>query len=387
MRIFVIWLQAQKKHNVPGYDFWESYWKNGLTEAGHEWLEAPDVDWVEGLTYQDENLQKWRDDAWSKTLDVIRAEHAKQPIDICLSYLFPSQIITGAVREIQDLGIPCVNFFCDNFREYRNVPPEFYCFNLHWGPELEAFVRYKSVGLKYIFAPYPIWIPQDQRTCIHAENYGVSFIGSRDIHRTNLLAEAIRLGASPEIRGSGWEIQDKNITESVQVNGTQKINPLQKAINQLDLISKEGIESLMWKLTYAIQPKISDQKFSPYTRNRPDAKGYVTITQQSKVVLGINRYPSIRSPFWKPPTFIRLRDLEAPAMGACYLTEYSSGLEQWFELGKDIETYRTAEEMVEKIKELDKNPQKRQRMRYAAQQRVFSELMLDKTLSLINAAL
>jgi len=386
MRIFVIWLQSQKKHNIPGYEFWESYWKNAITEAGYEWLEAPDVDWAEGLSHQGENLHNWREVAWNKTLATIRNEHKKKPIDICLSYLFPSQVISDAVKEIRELGIPCVNFFCDNFREYRDVPPEFYCFDLNWGPEPEAIARYKAVGLKYIFAPYPIWIPQEHRTCNHIENYGATFIGSRDIHRTALLAEAIHLGASIEIRGSGWDTKDNNLI-ATSVDKTVKSTLSQKVINQIDLISKEGLSGLLWKLTYMMQPKISDRTFYPYIKSRPDAQGYVEITQQSKVVLGINRYPSIRAPFGKPPTFIRLRDLEAPAMGACYLTEYSLGLEQWFDLGTDIETYRSTEEMVEKLKELELNPQKRKKMRCSSQRVVFEKLTFSNTISQIIAEL
>ena len=50
MRIFLSCQQAQRRHPVPAYDFWEYYLKNGLSEAGHSWCEAEGVDWAEGLT-------------------------------------------------------------------------------------------------------------------------------------------------------------------------------------------------------------------------------------------------------------------------------------------------------------------------------------------------
>ena len=39
-------------------------------------------------------------------------------------------------------------------------------------------------------------------------------------------------------------------------------------------------------------------------------------------------------------------------LGACYLTEWTEGLEHMYELGKEIETYRTAEELTSKLSEL-----------------------------------
>jgi spore maturation protein CgeB len=103
--------------------------------------------------------------------------------------------------------------------------------------------------------------------------------------------------------------------------------------------------------------------------------------------LGVNRYDSYAYPFSKPDTYSRLRDIEAPMMGACYLTEWAEGLDQLYDLGEEIETYRTAEEMVEKIRELTANPEKRKRMRCYGQKRALSEHTVAKSLDKISAAL
>ena len=80
-------------------------------------------------------------------------------------------------------------------------------------------------------------------------------------------------------------------------------------------------------------------------KKKPNDLEYVEITQQSMITLGVNRYPSFRYPLNKPDTYSRLRDLEAPMLGACYLTEWTEGLDDLYELGTEIETYKTAEEM------------------------------------------
>ena len=62
MRIFLSCQQALQKHNVPAYSFWETYFKNGIEEAKHKWVEANEVDWAEGLVYfNEDDLKKWRD--------------------------------------------------------------------------------------------------------------------------------------------------------------------------------------------------------------------------------------------------------------------------------------------------------------------------------------
>lgn len=381
MRIFLSCQQSKCQHPVPAYQFWETYFKNGIAEANHEWVEAEEVDWAEGLVYSEgESLNSWRSNAWSRTISDIKQKHQRQPIDLFLSYLFPKQVDKSAVGEIQALGIPCVNFFCDNVREFIRVPQEFYCFNLHWVPEFKAIKQYQQAKLNYIYAPMPVWVPPQQRTWEHPENYGISFIGSRDVQREALLAQALKLGASIEIRGAGWH--QSQLTTPPQALPSQSL--WNTVVNQIDFVKKNGLQGLVRKTQAFFVPRIPENTFNGYARKEfvTDTE-YVNVTQQSKVLLGINRYPSYRYPFYKPDTYSRLRDLEAPMMGACYLTEWTEGLDRLYELGKEIEIYHTAEEMVEKIRELEANPEKRQLMRCQAQKRALTEHTIPQTIKKI----
>lgn len=378
MRIFLICQQSKRNHPVPGYQFWEAYFKKGIEEAGHEWVEVESVDWAEGLVYSDEeDLIKWRQRSWNLAIEAIKQQHQVNKIDFFLSYLFPNQVEPAAIREIQALGIPCVNFFCDNVREFMQVPKEFYCFDLNWVPEVKAFKMYQQAKLNYIYAPMPVWIPPEQRTCGHSEKYGVSFIGSRDVQREALLAEVLKLGMSVEIRGAGWSESD-----SANYNFVPKNQSLWHKVikNQVDSIEKNGILGYLGKISSKFSSKIPHSYFQEYVRAKPNPQEYVDIIQQSLISLGINRYPSYRYLFSRPDTYSRMRDVEAPMMGACYLTEWTDGLEDLFELGEEIETYRTAEEMVEKIRELEANPLKRKKMRCLAQKRALTEHTVAKSL-------
>ena len=51
MRILLSCPQSLKQHPLPAYGFWRNYLVEGLREAGHEVVEVPNVDWVEGMSY------------------------------------------------------------------------------------------------------------------------------------------------------------------------------------------------------------------------------------------------------------------------------------------------------------------------------------------------
>ena len=365
MRIFLSCLQALQNHNAPAYSFWETYFKNGIEEAQHEWLEANEVDWAEGLVYLNEDdLEKWRDRTWGLTLSAIKKQHQIKPVDLFLSYLFPKQVEPSVIQDIQALGIPCVNFFCDNVRDFKQIPKEFKCFDLHWVPEFKALKMYQQAGLNYIYAPMPVWIAPEHRNSNHPENYGISFIGSRDIQRERLFAEAIKSGINLEIRGAGWLSNDREGYENhpdLQQSVWQKIN------NQKRIISNGDLVFWLRKIKAKFVTKIPNEVFMSYVREKPKFDEYIKITQQSQITLGVNRYPSFHYPLNHPNTYSRMRDIEAPMLGACYLTEWTEGLEDLYELGKEIETYTSAEEMADKIHYLIASPHKRRTMRANAQ--------------------
>lgn len=382
MRIFLSCQQATRQHPVPAYHFWETYLKAGILEAGHHWTEAKAVDWAEGLVYSDESeLKAWRDRTWSQAIDEIRRQHQAQPIDLFLSYLFPKQVEPSAIAEIQALGIPCVNFYCDNVRDFNRVPNVFYPFDLHWVPEFKALTFYQKASLNHLYAPMPVWIPPAQRVTDHLEQYGISFIGSRDSQRAHLLAQVVQAGVELEIRGAGWQAKSSN-SQAVQTH--PKVQTLE---NQWKFIRSQGIIPWIRKIQEKSLRDPPAELFTAALRHQPNSAEYIDIIQQSLIVLGINRYPSYHYPFTQPNTYSRMRDIEAPMMGACYLTEWTEGLDHLYDLGEEIETYKTAEEMIEKIRMLQRDAEKRQQIRRRGQQRVLSDHTIAKSLEKICTAL
>lgn len=384
MRILLSCLQSTRQYRLPAYQYWETYFRGGIAEGGHECETVPGVDWAEGLTYEHapSEAAAWRARTWQRTVDSIAALDPAARPNVFLSYLYPWMVDEGAIREIRGLGVPCVNYFCDNVRAFTSAPSEYRPFDLHWVPELAATRLYHRAGYPFIHAAMPTWVPPRQRTWAHPERYGVTFIGSRDALREALFADAIGLGAPIELRGNGWPAGGKPPEPFPDPLG-MRTGLLATIQNQWRDLREYGPVGYSRKISGRFRRPVDDALLAANVRPKPDAEQYVELTQQSMIVLGVNRYPSYRFPFDRPDTYSRGRDIEAPMMGACYLTEWTGELETMYEVGTEIETFRDAQEMVEKIRMLQAKPELRREMRRTAQRRALTEHSIPRTIERI----
>lgn len=384
MRIFLVCLQSPRRYGMSPYHFWRDYFSNGLTEAGHTVLESTDTDWARGLLYlTPAERVHWRAEIWERTLASLRREQAHGGVDLFLTYLAPGQIETGAVQAVRSLGIPCVNFFCDNLREYRHLPPEFAPFDLHWVPEHGAQALYVARGWKFIHAPMPCWIHPERRTLSATETAVVSFVGSKDLLRQQLLAATARAGLPLEIRGGGWSHDEASPKFAMHQS-----SPRERFDYWSRLVRVQGWAAAWRRATVRFRPAPGvDFDFTPFVKPSPPADAYQQIVAESAVSLGINRFPTYQKPADQISTYSRLRDIEAPMLGACYLTEWTEGLDLLYEPGTEIETYRDAAELAAKAQALLADPTRRRRMRAAAQHRALTDHSIGQSLARITAQL
>jgi hypothetical protein len=383
MRILLSSLQSLKRHPIPFYAHWREYFVAGLREAGHEIIEVPNVDWAEGLTYpRGSALEAWRARTWEAVEAFVHREHAAKPIHLFLGYFYPGQVDVTAIQELQRKGIPCVNFFCDNVRDFREIPEEYRPFALHWVPEFEALPMYRKAGMPFVHAPMPCWIPPELRSLPRSEAEPPTFIGSSDILRRDLLARALQGGADFFVKGSGW------LTTPIPRHQRPAGRSMASLVrNQFDFVGTHGLGSLLRKVKDRVHPLNSP----PFPESRiagtiSDAE-YIRFTREAMVTIGINRVPTVTRSLRQPLVYSRLRDIEAPMLGACYLTEWTEGLEQMYELGAEIETYRTAEELCSKLTELRFKPARRSAMRRNAQLRALADHSVGQSVARIGAHL
>nr|WP_294794360.1 glycosyltransferase [uncultured Mucilaginibacter sp.] len=381
MKIFLSFLQSQKKHPIPAYDFWQYYIKNGIEEAGYEWEEHSDIDWAKGLVPQSKvDLANWKEEAWSKTVKRLK----EQPVDLFLSYLYPEQIDKSAIQEIKKMGVPCVNFYCDNVRQFSILPDQFGVFDLNWVPEYKAVKMYQEAGYSHINVPMPMWILPEMRIPRSEHNQQVTFIGSKDVQRSRLFEQVLK--KSPDIDlsiyGAGWSNDASRQPPLSSENST-----ITKFINQFKFISHQGLMAYMHKIAQRNTDTAPSEALKAKAKGPIDFDTYNKLTTESMITVGVNRYPSFRFPLNRPNTYSRLRDIEAPMLGACYLTEYTQGLEELYDIGKEIAVYKDADDLIEKVDELKKNSTLRKTLRSEGQKRALTNHTIPQSLNKILQAL
>jgi hypothetical protein len=381
MRILISCLQSEKKYPIAAFAYWRTYFLKGCEEVGIECVEVPGVDWVEGIVYPPgRELDSWRTRTWQVTLDFVRREHAKKPFNFFLSYFYPQHVSSEGIRELQRMGVPCVNFFCDNYRMFRRMPEEFRVFDLNWVPEYQSLGLYRDAHVKYIHAAMPCWVPLQQRTHSHVDTLGVTFVGSPDDLRLRLLGEAIHAGVDIDIYGKGWKGEFAPALAPTKTT----LNIIK---NQWIDIRRFGVRSWLLKLDKFLSP-LPPPREIPHERLlgklAPASPELIRVMQQSIVTLGINRVATPYHTHRRVVTYSRLRDIEAPMMGACYLTEWAEDLETLYDLGTEIETYRTVDEMKAKIEMLLADKDKRQSLRRRGQSRALSDHSVGRTFDRIN---
>jgi len=343
-----------------------------------QWTEIPGLDWAAGLVpYEnDPALQQWQQQAWEKTIKHIEAN--RRQIDVFLCYLYPKQIDTAAIKRIKAMGIPCVNFYCDNVRSFINLPHQFKVFDLVWVPEFEALHLYQTARVPHINLPMPMWVDPQYRHFNEQETDIISFIGSKDDLRAQLLADAITRGLPIQIRGNGWNDTNEPAVQQLSPKPSSKIK------NQFNLLRNAGIKGFV---AYHFQRNKKAIPANIPVENifeKPGFDEYIRLSRESMVTLGINRVPTFNTFGNDIITYSRLRDLEAPMLGACYLTECTAGLSQLYCLGTDIETYANADELVYKSKELIASKNKRKELRIKGQQRALNSHSIPQSLQLIK---
>jgi hypothetical protein len=225
----------------------------------------------------------------------------------------------------------------------------------------------------------PCWISPKLRNSTHVETEPATFLGSADVLRRDVLGRALQGGSDFVIRGPGW------LGNGRSANGLQRSRSIASTVsNQIDLLKEHGLGSLLKKLEARMLPlrlpSIGESRIGAAVFD----DDYIRITREAMVTIGVNRVPSVNLSARRPLVYSRLRDIEAPMLGACYLTEWTEGLEHMYELSKEIETYRTAEELTSKLSELRQDPVRRSAMRERAQRRALADHTVGRSIERVR---
>ena len=347
--------------HVAGWRYaevWRRHFYEGLEQAGVSVVRPQAVDF--GWARPPQTFDPVRSaGARARTSDLLLAQilstggGAPQAV---LSCCFSHDVEPDLVDRVRAAGIPWVNFFCDSVYAFAWVAGLAAHTSLNWFVESEAEERYRSLGVPYLRAPYALNPDALPDASCAAPDRALLFVGSANRGRIKAAALLRLAGADIHVRGWGWQealapkpAPDRNLPAAFRRAGRMAVRML------------------------------LDGRVGGYL----DRDTMLAELRRSAVVLGLNEGgagPGARS-------YLKLRDLEFPGMGCCYLTQHHADLGAVLDLGREVVTFRTPSEAARIVKDLARHPSACREIGRRAQARVLRDHTWSARLPLLESRL
>lgn len=376
MRIFCAVRHSVDPHHYYG-GLWSSNFYPALRELGHEIIESetdllPTSRFMQVTSDFTVEEKEERARTTEQILKEIRAAHAKAPIDLFLSYFYNAHFDPAGFDELRRLSIPSVNFYCNSIYQFDLVRDIAANADYAWHSERDARPLYLQVSASPVWvqmgADPAVYHPVD---CVRQPN--ASFIGQRYADRDRWAAALIRADVPIVIYGPGWNAGitvSSNLAAETSYLGRRN-SPAGSTNALIDVIlqnlREEGLLCGALRTWRQFQYRRESRQLSPLFRSV--ARGAIPFDQQrtvfssSEVVLNFSNVWADGRPGSKLVPHVRLRDFEAPMCRACYLTGYTDEIGEFYELGTEIDCYRTPAELLDKTKFYLKHVGAAERMR------------------------
>lgn len=238
-------------------------------------------------------LQKIKNIENEKMLEFVAQTVAQHSIDVIVCYLSGHSTTPEVLSKIQSFGIPMINESLDDERKFINKKGK------------DGI----SKGMKSICKYFTLSLTTSKSALIKYEVEGghpiyKDYAGNEKIYKNLHLDKIYDVG----FVGSDYGVRREYVTY-LREHG---INVYTKG---------DG-----WEEGFA------------------EANEMIEIFNRSKIVLGFSTVGSSDDIY-----ILKGRDFEVPLTGSFYITGYHKELKEYFELGKDIETYTSKENLLQKI--------------------------------------
>jgi hypothetical protein len=321
--------------------------------------------------------QEIRGATTQQVLDEVRRAHARHPIDLFLSYFYNAHFDPVGFAELRRLGIPTINFYCNSIYQFELVTRIAAAVDVSWHTERDARACYIAAGAR------PVWVqmgadPNLYRPIhVDAREAKICFVGQRYADRDRWLASLVKAGVPVAIYGNGWGVDaDERDVQDIPETYLQRRQTAPGSLSSYirvtsETLQKEGVLAGAARLTALWRHRTETRKLTPLLR--PYAKGRagdlpVTFARYD-VSLNMSNVWADGRPGSALIPHVRLRDFEAPMCGACYLTGHSDEIEEFYQVGKEIDTYSTENELIEKARFYLRKPESANSLRQAGLRR------------------
>lgn len=281
----------------------------------------------------------------------IKRKHQEKKIDLFFSYLYSFCVLPQTIEAIKKLGIKTVNFFCNSAHQFHLVEEIAPHYDYSMFVEKEAEQKYRAVGAN------PVYIQEGANPDFYKpynlkKVYDVTFVGQNYLNRSEYIRYLYDNGIKVRVWGPYWISKYKKWTAKYY---------LKKLRDRY--IKKHRFVKLPKSI---IGPTLSDDELVKMFSRSKISIGFSEVIVQS----GKNK--------GKIKTHIRLRDFEAPMSGAFYMVGHQKELEDFYDIGREIVTYTTKIDLLEKVRYYLKHKEERERIRKAGYRRALRDHTWEK---------
>jgi spore maturation protein CgeB len=284
----------------------------------------------------------------------VRRAHDAAPVDLFFSYFYSSCAAPEAIREIGSLGVTTVNWFCNGSYQLSLVEEIAPAYDACLVPERYRLDDYRRIGANPVYCQEAA-NPAFYRPHALPRDLDVVFVGARYGERPIAIRRLVDAGMNVRVFGPGW-----------------RRDPLGARMRRLRPRATAG--KLKARLLGRRAPATTAGPALP-----PEVCGGVlpddelpAVYSRAKIALGFSSVGNTHAT-GERITQIRLRDFEAPMSGAFYMVEDMPELAEFFVPGREVVTYRTLDELVEKCVYYLEHADERERIRVAGHERALRD--------------
>jgi hypothetical protein len=329
--------------------------RRSLEDMGHELVRFDFPGWP------DEADPEWQRTGKPRTNErLLHAVHSTR-FDLFFGYFYSSVIYSETVDSLRALGVPTVNFSCNNVHQFdlvRDIAPHF---DLCWVPEKAALADFESVGARAVRIQLAA-NPRVYRPLPEPRLYDVTFVGQRYADRAEFLDTLDAAGVRVHAWGAGWAPKRLDVAHA------------KAALALIEDERFDGVRRLLRRSAGGPSNGAVQHDTAPRAYGGPRLlqRDLVKMFSQSRLSLGFATAGDSHKGE-KRLTHLRLREFEAPMSGALYLTEDQPELAEYFTPAQEVLTYTDRDDLLDKARYYLAHQEAAERVRRAGLRRARAE--------------
>ena len=275
----------------------------------------------------------------------------KEKPDVLFTIMFTDELKKEVINDISK------NTSCQTVALFFDDSWRFDIYSKYWAPyfnwvittDFGAPAKYHKIGYKNIIKIQTAYNHFLYKSLHVPKIYDVSFVGLAHGNRGKIIQKLEKIGIKVKCWGVGWPAGRVSQEEMMRIFSQSKIN--------LNFTKSSG--------------KIWKELISIFLR-----RDYKRSIKVNNPMHWIDNVRSLIPSMWSKQ--IKGRNFEVPGCGAFLLTEYVDHLEDYYDIGREVECFRSSRELAEKIDYYLKHEEEREKIAKAGYERTMREHTWEK---------